>query len=152
VRSLLHVTPPDLLRRVHALRGINLSIGPGLFRLLGPNGAGKSSLMRTLATRQEPDAESIEFRWLGVLARPEAHRRHLGYLPQRFGVYARVPALDLLDYLAVLKRVCTGRLVLVFLRHRYLSDTFARRASYVRRRFAQRDLKLKSRGEDERGN
>jgi ABC-type multidrug transport system ATPase subunit len=94
---------------VHALRGIDLSIGRGLFGLLGPNGAGKSSLMRTLATLQEPDAGSIDFEGLDVLARPEAHRRQLGYLPQQFGVYPRVSALDLLDHLAVLKGIADTR-------------------------------------------
>ncbi|HEX8831222.1 MAG TPA: ABC transporter ATP-binding protein, partial [Longimicrobium sp.] len=94
---------------VHALRGVDLTIGRGLFGLLGPNGAGKSSLMRTLATLQEPDAGTIEFDGLDVLASPEAHRRHLGYLPQDFGVYPRTSALDLLDYLAVLKGVAGRR-------------------------------------------
>ncbi|HEY0154591.1 MAG TPA: ABC transporter ATP-binding protein [Longimicrobium sp.] len=94
---------------VHALRGIDLNIGRGLFGLLGPNGAGKSSLMRTLATLQEPDAGSIAFDGLDVLAQPEAHRRHLGYLPQQFGVYPRVSALELLDHLAVLKGLAERR-------------------------------------------
>ena len=90
---------------VHALQGINLSIGQGLFGLLGPNGAGKSTLMRTLATLQEPDTGEILFDGLDVVREPERHRRHLGYLPQDFGVYPGVSALDLLDHLAVLKGI-----------------------------------------------
>ena len=90
---------------VHALRGVDLRIGRGLFGLLGPNGAGKSTLMRTLATLQEPDAGSIHFGGLDVLRDPEAHRRHLGYLPQDFGVYPGVSAADLLEHLALLKGV-----------------------------------------------
>jgi ABC-type multidrug transport system ATPase subunit len=93
----------------HALRGVNLSIGRGLFGLLGPNGAGKSSLMRTLATLQEPDTGTITFHGADVLADPEAHRRHLGYLPQDFGVYPGVSAADLLDHLALLKGVAGRR-------------------------------------------
>src|SRR6476620_10280182 len=88
-----------------ALQGVNLTIGRGLFGLLGPNGAGKSTLMRTLATLQEPDTGTIVFDGLDVVRYPEAHRRHLGYLPQDFGVYPGVSALDLLDHLAVLKGV-----------------------------------------------
>ena len=38
---------------VRALRGIDLTIPPGMFGLLGPNGAGKSTLMRTIATLPE---------------------------------------------------------------------------------------------------
>ena len=37
-----------------ALKDINLDVPKGMFGLLGPNGAGKSSLMRTLATLQQP--------------------------------------------------------------------------------------------------
>ncbi|MBD0320856.1 MAG: ABC transporter ATP-binding protein, partial [Gemmatimonadetes bacterium] len=90
---------------VHALRGVNLTVGRGLFGLLGPNGAGKSSLMRTLATLQEPDGGTLLFDGVDVLAHPQEHRRRLGYLPQDFGVYPRVSARDLLDHIAVLKGV-----------------------------------------------
>ena len=88
---------------VQALKGVSLDIGRGLFGLLGPNGAGKSTLMRTLATLQEPDTGDILFDGLDVVRQPEAHRRHLGYLPQDFGVYPGVSAYDLLEHLAVLK-------------------------------------------------
>jgi ABC-2 type transport system ATP-binding protein len=88
---------------VQALKGVSLTIERGLFGLLGPNGAGKSTLMRTLATLQEPDTGEIIFDGLDVVRDPEAHRRHLGYLPQDFGVYPGVNAYDLLEHLAVLK-------------------------------------------------
>ncbi|HET8774139.1 MAG TPA: ABC transporter ATP-binding protein [Thermoanaerobaculia bacterium] len=90
---------------VRALQDVSLQIDKGLFGLLGPNGAGKSSLMRTIATLQEPDAGSIRFDGRDVLADPRGLRKRLGYLPQDFGVYPRIPAFDLLDHLAVLKGV-----------------------------------------------
>jgi ABC-2 type transport system ATP-binding protein len=90
---------------VRALSDVTLEIDKGLFGLLGPNGAGKSSLMRTIATLQEPDAGRIVFDGRDVLAEPRALRKRLGYLPQDFGVYPRIPAVDLLDHLAVLKGV-----------------------------------------------
>ena len=71
---------------VHALKGVTLTIDRGLFGLLGPNGAGKSTLRRTLATLQAPDAGEIVFDGLDVIREPELDRRHLGYLPQDFGV------------------------------------------------------------------
>ena len=67
---------------VHALKGIDLSIGKGMFGLLGPNGAGKSSLMRTIATLQEPDTGSITLGDIDVLTQKDEVRRILGYLPQ----------------------------------------------------------------------
>ena len=88
-----------------ALDAVNLEIPAGMFGLLGPNGAGKSSLMRCLATLQVPSAGRIQFGEIDVLARPEALRATLGYLPQDFGVYPRVSAEDLLDHLAVLKGI-----------------------------------------------
>ena len=90
---------------VHALQGVTLSIPRGLFGLLGPNGAGKSSLMRTLVTLQAPDSGTITFDGASVVDAPEAHRARLGYLPQDFGVYPGISALDLLDHLAVLKGI-----------------------------------------------
>jgi ABC-type multidrug transport system ATPase subunit len=90
---------------VHALNDISLTIGKGMFGLLGPNGAGKSSFMRTLATLQQPDSGAITFDGIDVLAQPEQLKKVLGYLPQEFGVYPRVSAYELLDYLAVLKGI-----------------------------------------------
>ncbi|AEI62999.1 ABC transporter, ATP-binding protein, putative [Corallococcus macrosporus] len=94
---------------VKALRGIDLTIDKGLFGLLGPNGAGKSTLMRILATLQAPDAGQLTFDGVDVLADPQAHRRHLGYLPQDFGVYPGVSAEELLDHLGVLKGLTNAR-------------------------------------------
>ena len=88
---------------VAALRGISLSIGPGLFGLLGPNGAGKSTLMRTLATLQPMDSGAITLEGNDIFGDVTAHRRKLGYLPQDFGVYPGLSARALLDHLALLK-------------------------------------------------
>jgi ABC-type multidrug transport system ATPase subunit len=88
---------------VQALSGINLDIPKGMFGLLGPNGAGKSTLMRTIATLQDPDQGTIDLDGLNILQEKEATRRLLGYLPQDFGVYPKVSALELLDHFAVLK-------------------------------------------------
>ena len=88
---------------VRALDGVTLSIPPGMFGLLGPNGAGKSTLMRTLATLQDADAGTARLGDLDVLRDKDGVRRILGYLPQDFGVYPKVSALEMLDHLARLK-------------------------------------------------
>ncbi|GGG92914.1 ABC transporter ATP-binding protein [Pedobacter zeae] len=88
---------------VKALDDITLNIKNGMFGLLGPNGAGKSSLMRTLATLQLPDAGQIFFDGSDIVQNPDEMRSKLGYLPQDFGVYPKIPAFDLLNHLAVLK-------------------------------------------------
>lgn len=88
-----------------ALDAVSLTIAHGMFGLLGPNGAGKSTLMRCIATLQTPTGGSIRFGDVDVLAQPERLREQLGYLPQDFGVYPRISAMDLLDHLAVLKGI-----------------------------------------------
>ena len=80
-----------------ALDDVSLTLGPGLFGLLGPNGAGKSTLMRTLATLQEPTSGTVTFNGVDITEKPDVVRRVLGYLPQDFGVYPRMSALQLLD-------------------------------------------------------
>ena len=92
-----------------ALDDVSLEIPRGMFGLLGPNGAGKSTLMRTIATLQSPSSGSIKFGELDVIKEPEMLRRTLGYLPQDFGVYPRVSAYDMLDHMAILKGISSGK-------------------------------------------
>jgi ABC-type multidrug transport system ATPase subunit len=84
-----------------------------MFGLLGPNGAGKSTLMRTVAALQEADAGSIHLGELDVLNDKMGVRRQLGYLPQEFGVYPKISAFDMLDHIAILKGIRTGRKAMV---------------------------------------
>ena len=88
-----------------ALDDVTLTIPQGMYGLLGPNGAGKSSLMRTISTLQDADSGSIFLDDLDILNQKEETRKILGYLPQEFGVYPKVSATDLLEYLAVLKGI-----------------------------------------------
>ena len=99
IRHLSKTYPNGVL----ALDDISLDMPAGMFGLLGPNGAGKSSLMRTIATLQLPDSGTLNFDGIDIVAEPDRIRRALGYLPQDFGVYPKVSALDLLDHFAVLK-------------------------------------------------
>lgn len=88
---------------VKALDNVSLSISNGMFGLLGPNGAGKSSLMRTLATLQLPDSGMITFDEIDIVKNPQEMRKQLGYLPQDFGVYPKISAVELLNHIAILK-------------------------------------------------
>ena len=90
---------------VRALKDLSLNIGNNMFGLLGPNGAGKSSLMRTIATLQDPDSGSIDLDGIDVVRQKAEVRKILGYLPQEFGVYPKMSALEMLNHLAILKGV-----------------------------------------------
>lgn len=101
----IHQLTKSYVRGINALDNVSLSIPNGMFGLLGPNGAGKSTLMRTLATLQPADSGQVLFDGQDITVHPAFLRRQLGYLPQDFGVYPKISALDLLDHFAILKGV-----------------------------------------------
>ena len=90
---------------VYGVRDLSLDAQPGVLGLLGPNGAGKSTLMQMLATLTRPTKGRIVFDGTDVARNPDAVRRRLGYLPQDFGVYDNLTALELLEYIARLKGI-----------------------------------------------
>ena len=87
------------------VRDLSLSIGGGVLGLLGPNGAGKTTLMQMIATITRPTAGTIRFQDIDAVRNPDAIRRKLGYLPQDFGVYDNLTAIEFLSYFAALKGV-----------------------------------------------
>ncbi len=90
-------------RDTWGLRDFTLTITPGVWGLLGPNGAGKSSLMRILATITRPSEGQVLWDGEDIARRPDPLRRVLGYLPQDFGVYPNLNALEFLGYIAAVK-------------------------------------------------
>jgi ABC-2 type transport system ATP-binding protein len=85
------------------LRNFSLSLKPGILGLVGPNGAGKTTLMRILATITKPTTGKIIFNDIDLLQNPNRVREVLGYLPQDFGVYPNLNAVEFLEYLAAIK-------------------------------------------------
>ena len=90
---------------VQALRSIQLSLKPGVLGLLGPNGAGKSTLMRILATITHASSGRALWNETDIAREPDSLRSVLGYLPQDFGVYPNLSAIEFLDYLAAVKGI-----------------------------------------------
>lgn len=88
-----------------ALDDVTLSIGRGVTGLLGANGAGKTTLMSIIATVQRPTSGKVTWKGVDVIASPALLRRDLGYLPQSFGVYEKLDAIEFLQYLGRLKGV-----------------------------------------------
>ena len=85
------------------LRNFSLDIKPGILGLLGPNGAGKSTFMRMLATITKPTDGSILWNDMDIVRSPDPLRAALGYLPQDFGVYPNLNAVEFLEYMAAIK-------------------------------------------------
>ncbi len=92
-------------RQVRAVSDFTLRLEPGILGLLGPNGAGKSTLMRMLATVTRPSSGTIRFDGVDVVANPDSLRRTLGYLPQDFGIYPHLSAIEFLEYIGALKGI-----------------------------------------------
>ncbi len=87
----------------YGLKDFNLELKNGILGLIGPNGAGKSTLMRILATISRPTEGQICLDGTDIVKFPDTVRKVLGYLPQDFGVYPNLTAIEFLEYIAALK-------------------------------------------------
>jgi ABC-2 type transport system ATP-binding protein len=86
-----------------ALRDFSLELRPGVLGLLGPNGAGKTTLMSVLSTITRATQGRVLWNDIDLAQNPNAIRSVLGYLPQDFGVYPNLNAVEFLEYLAAAK-------------------------------------------------
>ncbi len=86
-----------------ALRDFSLELRPGVLGLLGPNGAGKTTLMSILSTITRATGGRVLWNEIDLAQNPNAIRSVLGYLPQDFGVYPNLNAVEFLEYLAAAK-------------------------------------------------
>lgn len=88
---------------IWGLKNFSLELGPGVLGLLGHNGAGKSSLLRILATITRPTQGLITWNGIDICKNPDVVRNILGYLPQDFGIYPHLNAVEFLEYMSAIK-------------------------------------------------
>ncbi|WPC40174.1 ABC transporter ATP-binding protein [Clostridium sp. JS66] len=86
-----------------ALSNFNLELERGIIGLLGANGAGKSTLMKMIATVSKPTEGVITWNGCDIHKNGDELRHALGYLPQSFGVFPNLTAVEFLKYMAALK-------------------------------------------------
>ena len=86
-----------------ALRGIDLTLTPGVYGLLGPNGAGKSTLMNILTGNLRPTRGHVTLDGQDTVSMGEAFRRRLGYCPQQQALYPGFTGEQFLYYMASLQ-------------------------------------------------
>jgi ABC-2 type transport system ATP-binding protein len=73
---------------VLAVNHLSFEVHSGeIFGLVGPDGAGKTTTLRMLAGVMPPDSGGAIVAGADVVRDPEAAKRHLSYMPQRFGLY-----------------------------------------------------------------
>src|SRR5438874_3845794 len=88
-------------RKVDALKDFNLEIPPGaIYGLIGPNGAGKTTLIRILAALLTPTTGQVWFDNEEVGQAPGLIQRKVGYMPDFFGVYPDLTAVEYLEFYA----------------------------------------------------
>ena len=88
-----------------ALDQISLTIESGMFGLVGPNGAGKTTLMRIICGILGASRGKVSFNHLDLEEHREELQALIGYLPQEFGTYENMTAVQFLDYQAMLKGI-----------------------------------------------
>jgi len=99
----IHNVGKQYYKKNWGLREFTLEIGPGVLGLLGPNGAGKSTLMRILATITKATNGLVTWNGTNIAKSPNNLHSVLGYLPQDFGVYPNLSAVEFLEYKAAIK-------------------------------------------------
>jgi ABC-2 type transport system ATP-binding protein len=90
--------------RVHALRGVDLTVHPGeVFGLLGPNGAGKSTLVKILMTVISPT--KCKGTVLGKPVGDRATLARIGYLPEHHRFPPYLKGRQVLEFFAAMSGV-----------------------------------------------
>ncbi|MBQ1993072.1 MAG: ABC transporter ATP-binding protein [Lachnospiraceae bacterium] len=84
-----------------ALNNLDLSIGKGeLFGFVGPNGAGKTTTMRILSGLLKADGGEVYIGEVNALEDNQALKKKIGYMPDFFGVYDNLKAIEYMEFYA----------------------------------------------------
>jgi len=84
-----------------AVRNLSLDVLPGeVFGLIGPDGAGKTTTLRVLSTAMNPTSGRVTVGGVDTTRDPEAVKKLIGYMPQRFALYPDLTVLENLNFFA----------------------------------------------------
>lgn len=84
-----------------AVSALTLTVAEGeIFGLVGPDGAGKTTTMRLLTAIMDPTSGEAWVAGNHVVRQAEAVKEHIGYMSQRFGLYADLTVMENLDFYA----------------------------------------------------
>ena len=98
--------PRDKGEAIKALENVSFEVRRGaLTALVGPDGAGKTTLMRLAAGLMTADAGALSVLGIDVAANPQQVQDRIGYMPQRFGLYADLSVQENLDLYADLNGI-----------------------------------------------
>ncbi len=84
-----------------AVDSVDLEIGKGeLFGLVGPDGAGKTTSIRMLSAIMNPSAGDAFVLGYSTAKNSEKIKEHIGYMPQKFGLYEDLTVLENINFYA----------------------------------------------------
>jgi ABC-2 type transport system ATP-binding protein len=102
----------DLTKRFGALTAVdhlNLSVARGeIFGLVGPDGAGKTTTVRMLCGLMDPNEGSARVAGHDVARESQAVKDQIGYMAQRFGLYADLTVRENMHFYADLFGITGG--------------------------------------------
>ncbi len=93
---------------MQALTNVSLTLGSGRARPAWPERRGQIDLDADSRDDHAADVRQILWNSGEVARNPDALRNVLGYLPQDFGVYPNLSALEFLEYLAAVKGIAAA--------------------------------------------
>lgn len=100
----------DNVRKVYggtvALDDATLAVQEGaVLGLIGPNGAGKTTSMLIITSLLRRDGGRVRIGGVDPQTSPRAVRRHVGYMPDFFGVYEGLTAREYLEFFAATQSI-----------------------------------------------
>jgi len=92
--------------KVRALQGADLTVPRGAtVGLIGPNGAGKTTSMLIMTSLLARDGGMVRVGGIDPERDPRAVRRHVGYMPDFFGVYEGLRTREYLEFFAATQNI-----------------------------------------------
>ena len=92
--------------KVYALRDANLAVPQGaILGLIGPNGAGKTTSMLLMTSLLQRDGGRVRVGGLDPERNAKTVRRHVGYMPDFFGVYEGLRVREYLEFFAATQEI-----------------------------------------------